>query len=132
MKTVGEFITESAARLAPFDRARVGRVGCGFSLAAMAVAIVLIAAGTWDTAGSWAAGFRFVVLSGIGTVLLVFAGIALAETIVERSVRASVAEFLKQGGSDAETLLKAAEMRQGQVKGGTRFVALLRERLSGR
>lgn len=130
MKTVGEFITESSARLAPFERGRIGRLGCALSLVAMVAALGLLIAGVRES-GGWMAGFRFVILCGLGAVLAAFALIALAETIVERSVRAGVAAYLREGGTDAETLLKSAEMRQSQVRGGARFVALVKEYFAG-
>lgn len=132
MKTVGEFLTECGARLAPFDRIRVGRIGCGVSLAAIAVAVAALAMGLANTGGSWAAGFRLVVLSALSTVILLFIIYAVVETFVERSVRAAVAQYLRDSGTEMETLLSAAEMRSGSIAGGIRLLALLRETSAGR
>ena len=132
MKTVGEFLTANGARLAPFDRIRVGRVGCGVSLAAIAVTVAALAMGVAQTGGSWAAGFRLVVLAALSTVILLFVIYASVETIVERSVRAAVAGYLRESGTDMETLMKAAEMRSGSIAGGRRLLALLKEISAGR
>jgi hypothetical protein len=132
MLTVGQFITESAGRMAPYERLRVGRVGCAVSLIAIAGAIVAIAIGLWDTGDSIAAGFRFVVLSGIGTALLLFVIYALLETVTERSVKRAIDEFIRESGQDLDTLVKAAEMRQGHIKGGPRIAAVLKALAAGR
>ena len=130
MKTVGEFLTESAARLAPFDRIRVGKVGCGVSLGAIAVTVAAL--GVTRTGGSWAAGFRLVVMASLSTVILLFVVYALVETLVERSVRSAVALYLRESGTEMETLLKAAEMRSSSIAGGRRLLILLRETSAGR
>lgn len=131
MQTVGEFLTECGRRLAPFDRLRVGRVGCGVAIAAIAVAIVLLAAGLKETGGSWAAGFRFVILTALGCVILLFAGYAAVEGFVDRDVRRRVQEYLRASGNDLETLTRAAEIRSGAIPGGRRLLALLKERARG-
>ncbi len=127
MVTVGQFITDSAARMAPFERLRVGRTGCTVSLIAIGAALVAIATGVWDTGGSTAGGFRLVVLSGLAAAVLLFVLYALIETVAERSVRRGIESFLKESGQDLDTLVRAAEMRQGQVKGGHRMAAMLKE-----
>lgn len=132
MKTVGEFLTECGARLAPFDRIRVGKVGCGVSLAAIAVTVVALVMGAARTGGSWAAGFRLVVLAALSTVILLFICYAVVETLVERSVRVAVSRYLRESGAEAETLLKAAEMRSGSIPGGRRILALLKETSAAR
>ena len=132
MQTVGEFLTEIGARLAPFDRQRVGRVGCGAGLAVIAVTVVLLALGVAPTGGSWAAGFRLVVLAALSAVIVLFVIYATVETLVERSVRAAVAAYLRESGTAMETLLKAAEMRSGSIPGGRRSLALLKEISAGR
>lgn len=125
MQTVGEILTSCGARLAPFDRARVGRVGCVASLGVMAAAIASIAAGWRDVGGSWAAGFRFVVVSGIAAVIVLFVGYAIVESLVERSVRRTLEEYLRQSGERFETIAGAAEMRRDHIPGGARLVDLL-------
>ena len=132
MKTVGEFLTENGARLAPFDRIRVGKVGCGVSLGAIAVTVAALAMGVARTGGSWAAGFRLVVMAALSTVILLFVIYALVETLVERSVRSAVAHYLLESGTEMETLLKAAEMRSSSIAGGSRLLILLRETSAGR
>ena len=132
MLTVGQFITDSAARMAPFERLRVGRVGCTASLIAIGAAIVAIALGVWDTGGSIATGFRFVVLSGLAAALTLFVLHALVETLTERSVRRAIERFLRESGQDLDTLVKAAEMRQEHIKGGHRIAAVLKEFAAGR
>lgn len=132
MKTVGEFLTECGARLAPFERIRVGRIGCGAGLAAIAVTVAALALGVAKTGGSWAAGFRLIVLAALTTVILLFVIYAVVETFVERSVRAAVANYLRESGTQMETLLSAAEMRSGSIAGGGRLLALLKETSAGR
>ena len=132
MKTVGEFLTECGARLAPFDRRRVGRVGCGVSLGAIAVAVAALAMGMARTGGSLAAGFRVVVIAALSAVILLFLIYAAVESFVERSVRSAVALYLRESGTEMETLVKAAEMRSGSIAGGSRLLALLRETSAGR
>src|SRR5262245_31147903 len=127
MQTVGEFLGECSRRLAPFERARVGKAGCGAAILGLAAGLTLIGLGVWDISGQWAKGFRFVVLCGLGTVILLFFLVATMETRVERSIRQKIAEFVRGGGADLETLVKAAEMRQSQVKGCRQVLALLRQ-----
>ena len=117
MQTVGQCLTECGARLAPFERRRVGRAGCIASLVAIAGALVAIAAGWWATGGSWAAGFRFVVLSGLAAALALFVVTAAAETIAVNGVRRKLTRFLGESGESIDTLLGAAAMRQDQVPG---------------
>ena len=121
MQTVGQCLTECGARLAPFERRRVGRAGCIASIVAIAAAIAALALGWWNIEGSWAAGFRFVVLSGLAAALALFVVCAAVETIVARAVRARLAQFLRESGESIETLISAAAMRQHQVP-GTRLV----------
>jgi len=128
MQTVGDVLKECGGRLAPFERLRVGRSGCVVSLVAMAGALAVLAAGAWETGGSWASGFRFVVLSGMGAAVTLFLGYAIVETIVERSVRNRIKSFMASSGTDLETLSKAAELRRSQLPGGNRLLALLKER----
>ena len=127
MQTVGEFLGECSGRMASFDRLRVGRMGCVAGLAGLAAALTLVGLGIWDTGGRWAAGFRFVVLCGLGSVILLFVVVAFLETRVEQSIRGRVIEFVRSGGADLETLVKAAEMRQSQVKGCRQVLALLKQ-----
>ncbi|HET9482167.1 MAG TPA: hypothetical protein VFP98_10465 [Candidatus Polarisedimenticolia bacterium] len=131
MKTVGEFLQECGARLAPFDRVRVGKAGCGASLAAMAVAGLALGLGLFDAHGSWARGFRIVVLSGIGAALALFLVYAVLESVVEKSVRRGIDTFVKEGGSDLETLVKAAEIRRGHMAGGHRLAEVLKQHAPG-
>ena len=125
MQTVGEFLTECGRSLAPFDRARVGRTGCFTASAAIVAALVFLMMGGHDTGGSFAAGFRFTVLCAIGTVIALFVGYAVVETLVERSVRRRVESYLRESGTDLETLTRAATMRSGHIPGGARIAALL-------
>lgn len=127
MQTAGEFLTDCGRSLAPFERLRVGRVGCFVALAAIAGSLIALATGLRDTGGSWAAGFRFCVLCALGAAIVVFLGYALVETLVERTVWRRIEVYLRDSGTDVETLFKAAEMRQSQVPGGNRVVALLKE-----
>ncbi|HEY3174757.1 MAG TPA: hypothetical protein VGK94_03255 [Candidatus Polarisedimenticolia bacterium] len=127
MQTVGELLVYCGRRLAPFERLRVGKVGCGAALGAIAVTGAMLAFGLWDTAGSWKAGFRFVVLSALATVILLFVLYAMAETVVERSVRRGLRSYLRESGMDLETLTRAAEIRSGSIAGGHRLLALLKE-----
>ncbi|HZI94670.1 MAG TPA: hypothetical protein VFE84_10535 [Patescibacteria group bacterium] len=128
MKTAGEFLTDCGRSLAPFERLRVGRVGCFVALAAIAGSLVALATGLHDTGGSWAAGFRFCVLCALGAAIAVFLGYALVETLTERAVWRRVEIYMRESGTDLETLFRAAEMRQSQVPGGHRVVALLNEK----
>ncbi len=127
METVGEFLGECSGRMAPFERGRVGRAGCAASLLGLLLGLALIGLGFWDTGGRWAAGFRFIVICGLGSVILLFLIVAILETRVERSIRIRAAAFIRGGGADLETLVKAAEMRQGQVKGCRQVLVLLRQ-----
>lgn len=117
MQTVGQCLTECGARLAPFERRRVGRAGCVASLLAIAGALVAIAAGWWTTGGSWAAGFRFVVLCGLAAALGLFVVTAAVETIVVNGVRRKLTTFLRDSGESLDTLTGAAALRQDQVPG---------------
>jgi len=126
MKTVGQFLTDCGARLAPFERRRVGRFGCAAALGAILVACVALALGLWDTGGSWAAGFRFVVLTALTAVIVLYVGLALVETFVERSILRALKAYASESGTDMETLLKAAEMRAGSIAGGERILAILK------
>ena len=128
MQTAGEFLTDCGRSLAPFERLRVGRAGCFVALAAIAGSLVALATGLRDTGGSWAAGFRFCVLSALGAAIAVFLGYALVETLTERAVWRRIEVYLRDTGTDLETLFKAAEMRQSQVAGGNRVVALIHEK----
>lgn len=127
MKTVGEFLTDCGRRLAPFERRRVGSVGCGVALGALVAAVAAVASGVWDTGGSWKTGFRFVSLTALGTVILLFVLFAAAETLVEGSVRRTLRSYMRESGTDVETLMRAAEIRGGSIAGGRRLVALLKE-----
>ncbi len=120
MQTVGQCLTECGARLAPFERRRVGRAGCIASIAAIAGAGAALALG-WCTTDGWAAGLRFVVLSGLAAALALFIVFAAAETFVARGVRARLKLFLRESGESIETLMGAAAMRQDQIP-GTRLV----------
>jgi len=126
--TMSDFLTQAGARMAPFERLRVGRLGCAVSLAGIAFAIAALAVGWKETGGSWGAGFRFVVLTGLGSVLALYLIYALVETLVERSVRSSLDLFLRESGTDLETLVKAAEVRRSSLRGGGRLLQLLKER----
>ena len=132
MKTVGEFLSETGARLAPFDRLRVGRTGCAVSLAAIALTVAALAMGVAQGGGSTAGNFRLVVLTALSTVIILFLIYAVVETIVERSVRSAVERYLEESGTELETLLKAAEMRSASIAGGARLLALLKETSAGR
>jgi len=132
MKTVGQFLTDCGARMASFERRRVGKIGCAAALGAIVVACVALAVGLWDTGGSWAAGFRFVVLTAIATVILLYSVVAIAEIVVERSVLRGVRAYIAESGTDAATLLKAAQMRAGSIPGGERVLALLKRETAGR
>jgi hypothetical protein len=131
MQTVGEFLTECGARLAPFERARVGKLGCGVALAAIGAAIVALLLGAGPAGRdpfSWVAAFRFVVLAGLGSVIALYLVYAAVEMAVTRAVRRRIDGYLSEGGADLETLVKAADLRRGQIAGGLRLAALLRER----
>lgn len=127
MKTAGQLLGECGQRLAPFDRARVGKVGCGVSLAAIAAAAAALTLGLWPADG-WAAGFRFVVLVALASVILVFLLYAAAETLVERAVLRRIDAYARESGNDLETLANAAQMRAAAIPGGRRLAALLAER----
>ncbi len=131
MKTVGQFLTDCGARLAPFERRRVGRIGCAAALGAILVACGALAAGLWDTGGSWAAGFRFAVLTALTAVIVLYVGMAIVETFVERSVVQSMRGYVSESNTDMDTLLKAAEMRAGSIPGGERLLALLKRKTRG-
>src|SRR5262245_61453459 len=117
MKTVGEFLTENGARLAPFDRLRVGKLGCAVSLGAIVLTVAGLALGLAEGGGSLSGKFRFVVLTALSSVIVLFVIYAVVETIVERSVRSAVAGYMKESGTEMETLLRAAEMRSGAIAG---------------
>ena len=127
MKTAGELLTDCGRRLAPFERRRVGSVGCGVALGALIVTVSAVALGVWDTGGSWKAGFRFVSLTALGTVIVLFILYAAVETLVEGSVRRTLRSYMRESGTDVETLMRAAEIRSGSIAGGHRLVALLKE-----
>jgi len=124
-QTVGQVLTESGARLAPFDRARVGRVGCVTAILVMAAAIGALAFGLRDAGGSLAAGFRFVVVSGLATVIVLFVIYAIVEGLVERRVRRTLELYISRSGGSLETLTRAAAMRREHIPGGERLVDLL-------
>ncbi len=105
----------------------MGRAGCGTSLTAMMIALGCIAAGLWRVDGSWAAGFRFVVLSGLAAAVAFFLAAALFETIRERSVWRTLTQHMRDAGVDLETLRQSAEKRAGRVPGATRLAALLKD-----
>ncbi len=70
---------------------------------------------------------RVVIACGLGSVILLFIAYALAESIVERSMRARIRSYLGESRIDLETLITAAETRKDQVVGGRRILALLKE-----
>lgn len=131
MQTVGQCLTECGARLASFERRRVGRAGCIASLVGIAGAVAAIAGGWWATGGSWAAGFRFVVLSGLAAALALFVVTAVAETIVVNGVRRKLARFVSESGESLDTLIGAAAMRQDQVPGTRLVLGILRKMKDG-
>jgi hypothetical protein len=126
MASTGPFLERCAARLKFFDRARVGRVGCGVALAGMACALAVIAAGAWDVRGSWGAGFRFTVVCGLAAVLLSFLVLAALEQVRERTVWRDVTRFLDESGMELETLRQAAQARAASLPGGARLAELLK------
>src|SRR5262245_23663240 len=130
MTSVGEMLTQCASRLALFERARVARLGCVTALAGAAGSGLAMWLGI-KTPGGVMAGLRFAILCALGLVLLNFVVVALLETLVERSVRRRLEEFIAAGGSEMATLLAAAEVRRGHLSGGTRLVALLKQMQSG-
>ncbi|HET6374304.1 MAG TPA: hypothetical protein VFG76_13425 [Candidatus Polarisedimenticolia bacterium] len=130
MMSVGEFLTECGSRLAFFERARVGRMGCASGLLAAAVSGLALALG-WKSADGIMAGFRFIILCALGLVLFVFVLTAAFETVVERSLKRRIRDYIEQGGADAATLLAAADVRKTHIPGGLRLVALLKEMQTG-
>lgn len=131
MQTVGEFITDCGKRLAPFERRRVGRAGCIVTLAILAAGLICWALGMIPhSPGSWLSGFRLVILSALAALLVLFVGYAAAETMAERSVRQRVESYIRESGTDLETLFRATEIRRTHIPGGERLMALLRERRS--
>lgn len=127
MQTVGEFLSECGDRLAPFDRRRVGRLGCAVALSGIVGVGAALWGGLLAPRASLGAGFRLIVGTGLAAVILFFLVWALAETLAERGVRRRIEAFLRDGGSDLPTLRKAAELRQGQLRGGSLVVALLKD-----
>jgi hypothetical protein len=127
VQTVGQCLTECGARLAPYERRRVGRAGCIASIAAMAAALAAIAVGWWSVDGSWAAGFRFVVLSGLAAALALFVAYAALEGFAVRGVRARLTLFLRESGEDIDTLIGAAAMRRDQIPGMRVILTILNE-----
>lgn len=126
MTNTGAVLESCALRLRPFERRAMGRTGCGTSITIMLIALGCIAAGLWPVNG-WAAGFRFVVLSGLAAALAFFAAAALLETIRERSVWRTLTRHMRESGVDLETLRQSAESRAGRVPGATRLAALLKD-----
>lgn len=127
MTSTGPLLERCAARLKPFERMRMGRLGCLASWSGMAAAVLAIAMGWWDTAGSWGAGFRFTVVCGLAAVLIFFLVAAALEQIRERAVWREVAAFLHDSGMEIDALRQAAEIRAPRLTGGTRLAALLRD-----
>ncbi|MFQ5701236.1 MAG: hypothetical protein ACE5HU_05275 [Acidobacteriota bacterium] len=130
MQTMGTLLAECAARLAPFERRRVGRLGCLVCAIAAAAALASLLLGVHDAGGSWARGFRFVVSAGLASAILVFLVAAAAETFVERAVTRRIERYLRETGQDMRTLLSAAEMRRSQTPGAERILVLLRDHCS--
>ena len=126
MTDTGPLLEECAARLRPFERGRVGRAGCGVSLAAMASMIVLVYAGLWPVGERWGAGFRTVVVSGLASAVLFFMGMAAFEHVREREVWRRLERHMRERGLDRQTLRQAAEARASRHPGGNLLAALLK------
>src|SRR5688572_17441439 len=98
MTDTGPLLEECAARLQPFERARVGRAGCGVSLAIMAAMTVLVYAGLIPVGERWGAGFRTVVISGLASAVLFFMGMAAFEHVREREVWRRLQRHMRERG----------------------------------
>ncbi|MGH9870167.1 MAG: hypothetical protein ACREAA_18645 [Candidatus Polarisedimenticolia bacterium] len=127
MTDTGPLLEECAARLRPFERARVGRAGCGVSLVVMAAMAVLVYAGLWPVGERWGAGFRTVVVSGLATAVLFFMVMAAFEHFREREVWRRLLRHMRERGVDRQTLSQAAQARASRHPGGTRLAALLKD-----
>jgi hypothetical protein len=127
MQRIGAFLTACAARLAPFERSRVGGAGCIAALALMAAIAAALIAGLLESRGLMA-GLRLVIGGGLAAVVLLFLGYACVETVVERSVRRRLEGYMSENAIDPAALLEALEPRAGRMPGGTRLLVLLRER----
>ena len=128
MQPTGQFLTECAARLAPFERPRVGRMGCAVALLAMALAGAALWSGNWspDPAALTLGGvFRRLVACGFGAVLGTFVVYAVVETLVERSVFRSVEAHVRDTGGELDTLARAADARKERLAGGRLLAALI-------
>jgi hypothetical protein len=93
----------------------------------MAAALVAIATGLRDTAGSWAAGFRFTVVCGLASVLAFYLVAAALEQARERAVWREVSRFLRDTGMERDALRQAAEARAARLPGAGRLAALLKD-----
>src|SRR5262245_8011755 len=111
MTDTGPLLDECAARLRPFERVRVGRTGCAVSLAAMAAAIVLIAAGVWPWSETWGSRFRSVVVTGLAAAVVLFLGMSAVEHVREKGVWRRLLRHMRERGIDRQTLRQAAEAR---------------------
>ncbi len=75
---------------------------------------------------------RVVIACGLVSVILLFIAYALAETIVERSMKARIRDFMEESRIDLDKLIAAAEARKDQIVGGRRILALLKETAGSR
>lgn len=131
MKTIGQFLTECAARLAPFERPLVGRVGCAFAALVMALAGAALWSGVWSpdpAALTWGGVFRRLVACGFGAALGAFVVYACAETLVERSVIKRIEAYVRESGGDIDALARAADARKERLAGGRLLAALISNR----
>ena len=126
MKPIGVFLTECGARLARFERRRVGNLGCAAAVVAIGVAALVPELGIRGSQG-FGATFRFLVLSALAMVLVVFVLYALWETIVERSVRRQIIAYMENTRTELGALCAAAEIRSDHMAGGRRLLAFLKE-----
>ncbi len=127
MQRIGAFLTGCGARLAPFERSRVGGVGCIAALAAMGAVAAALLAGLLESRGLMAS-LRLVIGGGLAAVIVLFLGYACVETLVEGSVKRRLEEYMSENAIDPAVLLEALEPRARRIAGGTRLLALLRER----
>jgi len=130
METVSQFLTSCGARLAPFERVRVARAGCWTSVGVCAAVGIALALGYGSPvvgAGGTMAILRVVIGCGLISVILLFVAFALAESVVERSMKARIRSYLGESRIEIETLIAAAETRKSHLAGGRRILALLKE-----
>jgi hypothetical protein len=131
MPTPAAFLKDLGERLAAFDPPRVAKIGC---LTSIGLALLVIAggvAGIVEPQPIFPRFFRIIVLTVLGSALVIFAIFAGAETLAERRARRQIETFLSSGGVDLATLREMAAARKGRFAGSEQVIELL-ERMASK